>query len=70
MTPARKAALQWFHDRPDQPPNIPGAPSLNMIARMIAAREVDERENYFSTRKSSKFHLTDLGRRRLHGDDV
>lgn len=68
MTPKRKAALQWFHDRG----NVPGsafelpadAPSIRLIRLML-----DSCELRWSNMEVG-YSLTDLGRRRLHGDDV
>ena len=62
MTPARKAALQWFHDRGavakfthSDPP-----PSYSMMRTMITSGQLIE--------GGSGLTLTDAGRRALHGD--
>lgn len=63
MTPARKAALQWFHDR-GEVRSIREAPfGPEMLMRM-------ERDGQVQWRQPSKpiWSLTDLGRRMLHGD--
>ncbi len=68
MTPARKAALQWFHDRgevgwfhiADSPP------SSGMRKRLLTEGLVQERRQ--GDWKPILFSLTDKGRRALHGD--
>jgi hypothetical protein len=68
MTPARKAALQWFHDRGEVKLRAgqEGQPSHAMIMAM-------RRDGHLQWRDSSPwvvlFSLTDKGRRALHGDD-
>lgn len=65
MTPARKAALQWLHDR-GEVDNIRNAPfSGEMFQRMIKEGQVQ----WVNSGKPI-FSLTDKGRRALHGDDV
>lgn len=66
MTPARKSALQWFHDRGEVKWDEAdeGAPTINMVIMMIADRQLSYRKE-----GGALFHsLTDLGRRRLNGD--
>lgn len=68
MTPARKAALQWIHDRGEVkfPVRDSDRPSDAMIARLIADGQLDhDAHRHFGERKWS---LTDRGRRMLHGD--
>jgi hypothetical protein len=68
MTPARKAALQWFYDRgaicwfryDDFPPSV-------------AMRAIMERDGQLQRRSQGNFKpvifsLTDKGRRELNGD--
>ena len=64
MTPARKAALQWFHDRGEikHPWDQPGSPSYRIIMIMVQEAQIDW------TAKGG-YALTDKGRRMLHGDD-
>ena len=63
MTPARKAALQWFHDRGEvrEVWSENDAPSDVMVRMMLADETLrwTARNGYF---------LTDKGRRALHGD--
>jgi hypothetical protein len=64
MTPARKAALQWFHDRGVvfRYWTKKGAPTPQMIRAMI-------RDGQLSWDFLRGHSLTDRGRRALHGDD-
>jgi hypothetical protein len=62
MTPARKAALQWFYDRGavPQPFSLPDWLTERMFRSMISQGQVSlGREGWI---------LTDKGRRMLHGD--
>lgn len=63
MTPARKAALQWFHDRGEVTPykwaSTHGAPSRRMVEMMT-------RDNQLVSRNGLFMSLTDKGRRDLH----
>ena len=68
MTPARKAALQWFHDRGevawfrrDENP-----PSSVMRTRLLRDGLIDARRQ--GDWKPMLWSLTDKGRRALHGD--
>ena len=67
-TPARKAALQWFHDRGevawfrlDEKP-----PSSVMRTRLLRDGLIDARRQ--GDWKPMLWSLTDKGRRALHGD--
>ena len=68
MTPARKAALQWFHDNP-----MTGGASLESPAEVSGARLDGEIEwvtiPAIAGHYTSGHILTDLGRRRLNGDE-
>ncbi len=61
-TPARKAALQWFHDRGMvMPPlSLPDWLTERMFRQMIRQQQVGLDTKGWS--------LTDKGRRALHGD--
>lgn len=69
MTPARKRALQWFHDRGEVRLRAgqDGQPGHAMIMAM-------RRDGQLQWRDASPwvvmFSLTDKGRRALHGDDA
>lgn len=62
MTPARKAALQWFHDRGEveEFKDIDPPPTYSMMRAMIKSGQLVERGRGLT--------LTDAGRRALHGD--
>ncbi len=64
MTPARRKALQWFHDRGEVRDlwERTDRPSPQIIRMMLGDRQLTwtERQGHF---------LTDKGRRMLHGDD-
>ena len=62
MTPARKAALRWFHDKGavDMRADWPDAPTSTMLIFMIADGQLDGVAGFYA--------LTDEGRRDLHGD--
>jgi hypothetical protein len=66
MTPARKAALQWFHDRGEVRGydlwKCDDAPSGMMVKRM-------QDDGQLQRISGKGFSLTDKGRRMLHGDD-
>ena len=68
MTPARKAALQWFHDRGEVSSyySSENAPSDIMVARMQADGQLQHKIGKY---RRKIFSLTDKGRRMLHGDD-
>lgn len=74
MTPARKAALQWFYDRGEVPSPHPrlwlvggeGVPSHDMVLRMKKEGQVEATCNPPDMRLFLR--LTDKGRRMLHGD--
>lgn len=64
MTPARKRALQWFHDRGEVDAVSDEGPTVPMMIRMIC-------DDHLQYRKDGDrlFHtLTEKGRRALHGD--
>ena len=64
MTPARKAALQWFHDRGEVEAVSDEGPTVPMMIRMICDGQLQYRKEGIRL-----FHtLTDAGRRALHGD--
>jgi hypothetical protein len=61
MTPARKAALEWFYDRGAVPApysSHEGRPSDPMFQRMLRSEQV--------TMTPEGWTLTDKGRRDLH----
>ena len=62
-TPARKAALQWFHDR-GEVKGIRGAPFGPEMLRLM------EKDGQVECRQPGNpiWSLTDKGRRALHGD--
>ena len=68
MTPQRKAALQWFHDRGEvgwfKLSETP--PSETMINRMIRDGQLQRRRQSHSSIVLTS--LTDKGRRALNGD--
>lgn len=69
MTPARRKALQWFHDRGEVQSYCWGhsdAPSVEMIRRMVDDGQIGRRDISLWNRI---YTLTDKGRRMLHGDD-
>lgn len=71
MTPERKRALQWFHDRGEVrlKTGQEGQPTGRMIALLVDLGQLEvERPRYGMG--SPIFRLTDKGRRRLHGDDA
>ena len=69
MTPARKAALQWFHDRGEvkNPRREVGAPSMKMIDAMVADLQLGRYVTKYGFGHPF-YKLTDKGRRMLHGD--
>lgn len=68
-TPARKAALQWFHDRGETVlRGEAGEPSSRMVNMLVDDRCLN-RFNRLYGRGPSVYSLTDKGRRMLHGDD-
>lgn len=62
MTPARKAALQWFYDRGEVDFFDKSAPSTAMRLRLVA----DGLLQYRIGDRRVAFSLTDKGRRDLH----
>lgn len=62
MTPARKCALQWFHDRGVilPPLTLPDWLTERMFRQMFRQGQV--------TQTLEGWSLTDKGRRALHGD--
>lgn len=64
MTPARKRALQWFHDRGEVRGlwDYDGAPSAVMVSKM-------RQDGQLIGGPGRAYSLTDKGRRALHGDD-
>ena len=68
MTPARKAALQWFHDRGEvkwfRYDEVP--PTDLMRKRMLADGQLEKISQ--GDWKPYIWRLTDKGRRMLHGD--
>jgi len=69
MTPARRAALAWFHEPGevawfsyDEYP-----PSKDMLKRMLDDGQLQKRSQ--GDLKPVIFSLTDKGRRMLNGDD-
>ena len=80
MTPKRKQALQWYLDNPQSALKAQSgtdSPSLGIAIRMASDGELDMSkkpdwwpENYKDMVRFYPCELTDLGRRRLHGDDV
>lgn len=73
MTPKRKEALQFYSDAGaySRLEDQPDAPTLNMTARMAFAGEIEivDEEPWYDVNVDA-MALTDLGRRRLHGDDI
>ena len=69
MTPARKAALQWFHDRGEvrltQDGRFSEEPTSNMVGRMMTEGLLERRA---ISPWDGLYSLTDKGRRALHGD--
>ncbi len=67
MTPARKKALQWIHDR-GEVRSIREAP---ITAQMLLMMERDGQVQWRSVSpwRSHLLSLTDKGRRILNGDD-
>ena len=67
MTPARKAALQWFHDRGEVRTHRDrrSMPSKTMIDRMVADGQL---QRLTVSPWSGPYALTDKGRRMLNGD--
>jgi hypothetical protein len=63
MTPKRKAALQWFHDKGEVQAlwAHPDHPSRRLVYRMI-----DDGQLRWAAQRGH--FLTDKGRRMLHGD--
>jgi hypothetical protein len=68
MTPARRYALQWFHDRGevtwfrfDENP-----PSKQMRRKMVSDGQLQESSQ--GNLRPIIYSLTDKGRRALHGD--
>jgi len=68
MTPARKYALQWFHDRGEVGwfKLSENPPSDAMKKRMINDDQLEKRNN--GNMRPITFVLTDKGRRALNGD--
>lgn len=68
MTPARKAALQWFHDRGEVEWFITAEnpPSDIMCKKMLADGQLQKRLQ--GGWKPVLWSLTDKGRRALNGD--
>lgn len=66
MTPARKAALQWFYDRGEVEvfETHPGHPTKLMVIMMIC----DDQLKYRKDGDKLIHSLTDKGRRLLNGD--
>lgn len=64
MTPKRKAALQWFHDRGEvrTPIYDVDAPGDTMLARMAKDGQLDE----YKSKGRFVMALTDKGRQDLH----
>ena len=69
MTPARKAALQWFHDRGEVRDlwGVMDRPSMRIVDRMLNEGHLEFQ--YVSPKGGGIHRLTDKGRRALHGDD-
>jgi DNA-binding transcriptional regulator PaaX len=69
VTPARKAALQWFHDRGEvrltQEGRFGDEPTSNMVSRMMNEGLLERRA---LSPWDGVYSLTDAGRRALHGD--
>ena len=68
MTPARKAALQWFHDRGEVAwfAAAENPPSDIMRRRLLGDGLIAKRSQ--GNWKPILWSLTDKGRRALHGD--
>ncbi len=68
MTPARKAALQWFYDRGEVGwfKLSENPPSYAMMVRMIRDGHLEKRNN--GDLRLITYTLTDAGRRALNGD--
>ena len=67
-TPARKAALQWFHDRGETGlRGETGQPSSRMINMLVDDMCLNRFRPHYG-RGSPVYSLTDKGRRALHGD--
>ncbi len=68
MTPARRKALQWFHDRGEVCDlwSVMDRPSMGIIDQMLEDGQLDF---HWRSGGSSVHALTDKGRRMLHGDD-
>lgn len=64
MTPARKAALQWIHDRGEAKGFVmsENPPSATMMKRMMNGGQLQRRGIGYA------YTLTDKGRRALNGD--
>ena len=69
MTPERKRALQWFHDRGEVKLKAAqeGRPSWRMISIMIADCDLAVASSKYGM-GGAILCLTDKGRRMLHGD--
>ena len=67
MTPKRKAALQWFHDRGEASLRSDIGPSFDMCCKMITDQQIKAVNNVKPWFKAT-YCLTDKGRRMLHGD--
>lgn len=65
MTPARKAALQWFHDRGEVGWFDASAPSPQMRTRLEAAGMLEPVKPKAGV-GLIKYRLTDAGRQALH----
>ena len=61
MTPARKAALQWFHDRGEVERFDARSPSIEMRRAMVRDGQLQWRQP-----GNPLWSLTDKGRRDLH----
>ena len=69
MTPARKAALQWFHDRGEVEVRTHrerrSMPSKTMVGRMMSDGQL---QRLTVSPWRDLYSPTDKGRRMLHGD--
>ena len=81
MTPAHKAALEWYRDNPGQRLNdyagAQGVPSGQMAARLIRAGYIEltqdpewYHDSALQMARQERHGITDLGHRRLAGGDV
>lgn len=71
MTPERKRALQWFHERGEvrltQDGDRHDEPTSNIVGRMMAEGQLQRRA---ISPWDAFYSLTDRGRRMLHGDSA